>query len=128
MAPYVPDEGNDPHPYYEYLTPRCSPLFTGNANERYVEAITDERFELGVKVAATFDFKKYTHLEITYSIDGGANRMTGHMENPKGALTELHDAVASSISQVGERLEETGFCFGEVKASEYVINSLQNAH
>lgn len=52
--------------------PRSSPLYTGHENERYIEAINDERFVVAVRLDPAFDFKKYTQARAYLDIDEGS--------------------------------------------------------
>ncbi|KAI7320046.1 hypothetical protein KC315_g9561 [Hortaea werneckii] len=67
IRPYCGDTG-----YREYRAPRSSPLYTGQKNERYIEAANNERFEVFVKLDQSFDFKKCTQARASLDIDGGS--------------------------------------------------------
>ncbi|KAI7490553.1 hypothetical protein KC357_g1932 [Hortaea werneckii] len=66
IRPYCGDTG-----YREYRAPRSSPLYTGQTNERYIEAVNNERFAVFVKLDQSFDFKKCTQARASLDIDGG---------------------------------------------------------
>ncbi|KAK5122856.1 hypothetical protein LTR85_003771 [Meristemomyces frigidus] len=103
---------------HEYLAPESSPLFTGMANERYIEALTDQRFEVGVVLPVSFDFKKNTHVQVSYTIDGEASGVE-HVEKPNRRRKEVRDSAASYVGLVDRKWKEIGFSFGELKAVEH---------
>lgn len=112
VAPYHPEDAL--WPYQEYLVPRHSPCFTGEANERYIEAVTDERFQMEVSIPSGFDFKDATHLQITYNIDRGVFKLAEHLQKPVAPNTSLQDSAASYVRRVDGKAVATGFKFGKL--------------
>ena len=43
----------------------------GKNHEAYIEVTTGERYRIVTRLDKKFDFKKYSHVEVEYSIDGG---------------------------------------------------------
>lgn len=60
---------SDGEPYTEYAVPATARNYTANPNERYIEAVTDERFEINVALMPGFDFMNSPQLRITYWLD-----------------------------------------------------------
>ncbi|KAK4550811.1 hypothetical protein LTR36_000391 [Oleoguttula mirabilis] len=108
---------DDPEHYYVYLVPRCSQLFTGNPNERFIEAVTDEQFEIGTVIPAKFDFFHYTHIQTTIRIDGGGIDSIGHVEKIRNRPLSMVSYTA--LGRVGGRWERNGFAFGETIAVKH---------
>lgn len=57
--------------YKEYEASASSPLYNGATNERYIEAVTSERFAMGVRIHPGFDFQTHPNAEVEYDIDDG---------------------------------------------------------
>ncbi|KAI6889355.1 hypothetical protein KC360_g4443 [Hortaea werneckii] len=81
----------------EYEAPRSSPLYTGQKNERYIEAVNDERFEMFARLDPAFDFKKYAEVNICMTIDGGGISCNSFLAKPKrnGELSQVLDGAFS---------------------------------
>lgn len=52
---------SDGEPYTEYAVPATARNYTASPNERYIEAVTDERFEINVALMPGVDFMKSPH-------------------------------------------------------------------
>ncbi|RMY39208.1 hypothetical protein D0865_12885 [Hortaea werneckii] len=103
--------------YREYRAPRSSPLYTGQKNERYIEAVNDERFEVVVKLEPAFDFKMYTGVKVCTNIDGGGISCHTILANPKRKV-ESRIVLRECFSYEGHEWQCVGFCFREAKALE----------
>lgn len=114
VRPYHPTKTTEP--YYEYLAPPQSPLYTGNANERYIEAVTNEQFEVYAEIPKTFDFGRSTHVEIEYVIDGGA-AYGSHYEKLKYSGKKIKDWHNKMCRRTGNEWEDVGFVFAATKCS-----------
>lgn len=58
---------------YEEYTPSIGSLrYTGNASESYIEAETDERFKVMVKLLPRFKFMGSPKVQVEYFIDRGS--------------------------------------------------------
>lgn len=104
--------------YREYRAPRSSPLYTGQKNERYIEAVNDERFEVVVKLEPAFDFKMYTGVKVCTNIDGGGISCHTILANPKRKV-ESRIVLRECFSYEGHEWQCVGFCFREAKACMY---------
>ncbi|RMZ27123.1 hypothetical protein D0859_08809, partial [Hortaea werneckii] len=103
--------------YREYRAPRSSPLYTGEKNERFIEAVNDERFEVVVKLDPAFDFKKYTQVRAYLDIDGGTIGCFDTLVKPE-QRAEISTLLASSMSCEDGEWECVGFSFQELEGSE----------
>ncbi|KAK3649271.1 hypothetical protein LTR56_006172 [Elasticomyces elasticus] len=121
IKPYGKGDGRA-MPYRGYRTPKESPLYTGAENECYISAVTNERFIMRVNIPKTFDFKKSTHVQISYLIDGGTAgggvSITEHLEKPPPPGEALQDTTSEFTAVVDGKWRGVGFAFEELSASE----------
>lgn len=110
--------------YKEYKASSESPFYTGNSNECYIEAITGERFQIGV-VVPKFNFKGYSHIEVTWDIDGGSVDCSSHFEKPRKRNVVLEPMFDEYIGKVAGETRSIGLSFGEVQRSKYSLPSLE---
>ncbi|KAI7157842.1 hypothetical protein KC349_g5311 [Hortaea werneckii] len=103
--------------YREYQAPKSSPFYTGHENERYIEAVSGERFEVFVKLDKSFDFKNYTQARADLNIDGGSIDCYEILAKPK-RRTELITLLHNSLSCDGDEWKCVGFCFRELSMLE----------
>jgi hypothetical protein len=83
VAPFQSQSDMPDVHYEEYQATPDSPLYTGNPNERYIEAITGQRFELGVIIPPAFDWKKNRFMEANFCLDDGAVEVTNNEAKPR---------------------------------------------
>ena len=116
---YIRPYGTDDQ-YTEYEAPRGSPLYTGNLRERYIEAITDERFEMVVILRPEFSFKGKTHACIEYDIDKGTIVMEEYIEwLDKEHGRPITDVASHVTTRWKGDWKNVGFTFGEVCRSKF---------
>jgi hypothetical protein len=72
--------------YPEHVVPTSSSVFTGDANEAYIEAVDGERFIVVVDLLNDFDIKGGSHLRIQY-----------HMEQARGKTSRALYACLPSL-------------------------------
>ena len=100
--------------YPEYEASRRSPLYTGKPRERFIEAVTDEQFEIVTVLHPEFDFKGKTHVEVAKSIDT-EKEFVSYVEAPSGARRmPLENLGSRVIERVGEQWKTTSFVFAEL--------------
>lgn len=58
--------------YPEYTVPKTSKVYSGNPNERYIEAVSGERFFVVVRLLHEFNFKGAPKVCVVYTVDKGA--------------------------------------------------------
>lgn len=102
--------------YTEYEVPRGSPLYTGNKRERYIEAKTNERYEVVVLLHPEFNFKNKPAVNIRKFIDGGA-LFEGNalIEEDREPGEPLEDVTRSSTVWVDGNWKSYGFVFDELR-------------
>ncbi|KAI6861247.1 hypothetical protein KC338_g6677 [Hortaea werneckii] len=102
--------------YREYQAPRSS-LCPGRENERYIEAVNEERFEVVVRLCPGFDFKEYNMAKVSLSIDGGCISSSGDFAKPK-----QRDCVSKVCKEIATcedgKWRCVGFSFRELQALE----------
>ncbi|KAK5122858.1 hypothetical protein LTR85_003773 [Meristemomyces frigidus] len=101
-------------PYQEYKAKSTSPLYAGDRNEAFIEAVDNERYVVEVIVHPLFQWKKARHLSIRYKFDGGIISRWVTLEKPKDA-ERLIDRALTFIDYVGGVHRECGFTFGPVR-------------
>ena len=101
-------------PYQEYKATRASPLYVPRKNVRFIEAVTNERFEIGVIVPNTFRFGYYPHLQIAYDIDGGVAQFYNYIDKAdKQAGRPMTDCLDHAHRYIDGKWEEVGYTFGQ---------------
>lgn len=111
--------------YREYEAPRSSPLYTGYGNERYIEAVSGERFAVFVKLDQSFDFKNYTQARVSIAIDGASIGCEDFLAKPK-ARQEVIKVFENSLTCCDGRWECVGFQFQELRARTYSSSNFVN--
>ncbi|KAK5739865.1 hypothetical protein LTR17_004961 [Elasticomyces elasticus] len=111
-----------PKRYTEYRAPRESPLYTDDASDCYIAAVTDERFVVDINIPASFDFKKYTDLELECCIDGGADHGGADTATfcPKSSFRgqKIQHCFDSVVVQQGGEWKDVGFSFKALGIAE----------
>lgn len=69
---FVATFGSDEQ-YDEHLAPRNSPLYNGKPNERFIQAITNERFQVRVRIPEGFKFGSSDWATVRCHIDGSTS-------------------------------------------------------
>ncbi|RMX98929.1 hypothetical protein D0868_09817, partial [Hortaea werneckii] len=103
--------------YREYKAPRSSPLYTGDENKRYIEAVNNEQFEVCVMLDRWFDFKTCDQARVVLSMDGGSFAVQCILAKPKRPA-EASALIRDSLTCHAGKWECVGFCFRELKTLE----------
>ena len=111
-----PYKGSDA--YTEYSAPLDSPFYTGDTNARYIEAITDKRFEMVVRLRPNFDFKGHSHVRILWDIDGTI--AVSQVFKKPGKAMMLETINKRSWQKVGDQVRRFGFTFGEIRSGKLI--------
>lgn len=102
--------------YQEHIVPPESALFTGDANERYIEAVTDERFVVCARVMEDFDFKGAPAVRLILDLDRGSIRVCHTFErDAQGSRT--HRFETKEFFHEGE-WKCCGYTFGGIALGE----------
>ncbi|KAK3619371.1 hypothetical protein LTR56_024054 [Elasticomyces elasticus] len=108
--------------YTEYRAPRESPLYNDDASDCYITAVTDERFVVDLNIPTSFDFKKYTHLELECCIDGGQENggaeATTYYSKSSFRGKKIHCCFDSVVIQQGGEWQDVGFSFKALSIAE----------
>jgi hypothetical protein len=64
----------------DLVVPHTSPSYNGNPNGVYIEVDDDIRFAIVVDLCEHFDFKGFTHLRISYELDGSTGTSVHYLE------------------------------------------------
>lgn len=104
--------------YREREAPRSSPLYTGFKNERYIEAVNDERFEVVVTLDSAFDFKNYTQASVDLVIDGGSISCYDVLAKPE-RRAEVSTVFYENLTRANGEWKCVGFFFRELKTGMY---------
>jgi len=106
--------------YPEHTIPDTSPVFSGNANEVYIEAVDGERFIIVVDLLEDFDAKGSKRLKTEYIIDGGGS--TGNSSYPelakrtrKRARLQGREVVENEVKKIDGRWVDCGYTFAQLK-------------
>lgn len=120
IRPYREDIVDSKEQYAEYEAPRGTPFYTGNPRERYIEAVTDERYEIVTILHPTFVFKGNQCVKIQQSLDDSLYAscyLKAQDKRPKTAMTDIANEVPALIDG---KWQSVGFSFGSVCPSEHV--------
>lgn len=109
--------------YREYKAPRSSPLYTGDENKRYIEAVNNERFEVCVMLDRWFDFKTCDQARVVLSMDGGSFAVQCILAKPKRPA-EASALIRDSLTCHAGKWECVGFCFRELKTRKSSSSNL----
>ncbi|KAI7385187.1 hypothetical protein KC336_g18024 [Hortaea werneckii] len=119
VRPYDSDTG-----YREYRAPRSFPLYTGQKNERYIEAVSNEQFEVVVILSSTFDFKKYTQARVSLEVDGGSISCFSILVKPERSEA-IDTRLGISVRCEDGKWECVGFCFRELEIMEDIQSTVE---
>lgn len=102
--------------YPEHAVPTTSPVFPGNSNEVYIEAVDGERFVIVVDLLKGFDTKGSKMLKINHTIEGGGNgQHMSYSELAKRARRrpslQGRDVAASEVKKIDGRWVKCGYTF-----------------
>lgn len=106
----------DDRRFKEYRVPITSDKYRADPNEVYIEAVTNERFVVNVRLLRGFDWKGFPNVRITYDIDG--NSYVGFLyKNPSNVAQEdrRRDQLAEVDQNVGGSKVVCGLAFGELE-------------
>lgn len=95
-------------------------MYTGTARERFIEAITDERYEIVTILHPEFTFKGKQCVKILQDIDGTLrvrSYLNAEQRQPK---TDMTDVLKSVRSMATGTFQSIGLSFGAISPSEHV--------
>lgn len=120
IRPYREDDSDSEGQYAEYEAPRGTPLYTGNARERFIEAVTNERYEIVTILHPAFTFKGCHCVKVYKNIDGSLNPRAYLEARRRGSKTAMTNCSKSARTLVDGVWKEVGYSFGLVSPSEHV--------
>jgi hypothetical protein len=111
--------------YNEYTAPPGTMNYTGDPNEKYTEATTDERFRIVVKLLRGFKFMGSPKVRVEFYVDqGGAiwdtlskNKSPFASQSDRSHRETSLDVVEQFID--GQHMD-CGLTFGELKTGSYL--------
>lgn len=112
--------------YNEFTALPGTPKYTGDPNEKYIEATTDERFRIVVKLRRGFDFMGSPMVRVEYFVDQG-NFIWETLSRYKSPFAlpsdQSHrDASLEMIQQfIDGQYMDCGLTFGELKTGWYPL-------
>jgi hypothetical protein len=111
--------------YNEFTAPPGTPKYTSDPNEKYIEAITDERFRIVVKLLRGFDFMGSPKVNVTYYVDQGKIVCSTLSKNKSSSAPPSDQSYRESslgkIRQfIGDQYMDCGLTFGELKSGSYL--------
>jgi len=112
--------------YNEFTAPPGTPKYTGDPNEKYIEATTDERFRIVVKLRRGFDFMGSPKVRVEYFVDQG-NFLWETLSRYKSpfALPSDRSHREASLEMIQQFIDgkymDCGLTFGELKTGWYPL-------
>lgn len=107
--------------YREYTIPPYPSLPPRRQNICYIEALTDERYEIAVSIPHSFDSKGQSALQVTVHIDGlRVEQYQIRMDKP-GEGKGLHETWLG-VGYFEGYMKHFGFSFGKVKLGGFCIS------
>lgn len=106
----------DDRRFKEYRVPITSDKYRADPNEVYIEAVTNERFEVNVRLLRGFDWKGFPNVRITYDID--RTSYVGFLyKNSSNVAREdrRRDQLGEVDQTIGGRTVVCGLAFGELE-------------
>ena len=123
---YLQPHGTDLQ-YTEHEAPRGSPIYTGNARERCIEAITGQRFVMVVELPPEFSFKGSSHIQMTYDVGDGKHGFKRCCASEEIILGKSFKDIASTCRVLSNGTwqdagvwQEIGFVFGELTPNNII--------
>lgn len=111
--------------YNEFIAPSGTPKYTGDPNEKYIEATTNERFRIVVKLLRSFNFMGSPKVRVTYSLDQG-NSSSRTLSKNKSQSASASDrshretGLRKRRQFIGGKCMDCGLTFGELKPGSYI--------
>lgn len=111
--------------YNEFTAPPGTPNYTGDPNEKYIEATTVERLQIVVKLLRGFDFMGSPRVRVNYHVDQGKPAVHTLSKN-KGQSASPPDRShrERSLGVIRKFIEgqymTCGLTFGELKSGLYL--------
>lgn len=110
--------------YTEFTAPPGTPKYTGDPNEKYIEATTDERFRIVVKLRRGFDFMGSPKVRVEYFVDQGnffISTLSKNKSQSASPSDRSHRETGVSVIRqfIDGRYMDCGLTFGELKSGSY---------
>ena len=112
--------------YTEYTAPPGTPKYTGDPNERYIEATTDERFRIVVRLLRGFKFMGSPKVRIEFYVDqGGCIWDTLSKNKSQFASPSDRSHRETNLDMVEQFIDgqhmDCGLTFGELRPGSYLL-------
>lgn len=110
--------------YQEFTAPPGTPKYTGDPNEKYIEATTNERFRVVVKLLRGFDFMGSPKVRVEYFVDqGGFIWETLSKSKRQSASPSDRSHWEASLCVIERFIDgqymDCGLTFGELKTGSW---------
>jgi hypothetical protein len=106
----------------DLVVPHTSPSYNGNPNGVYIEVDDDIRFAIVVDLCKHLDFKGFTHLRISYELDGSTGTSVHYLElkdfkreKPVGYPIKGRYTLSTVPRKVNGKWTECAFSFGALQ-------------
>lgn len=116
--------------YPEYIAPPGTAKYTGNPKERYIEAKTDERFKVVLKLKRGFNFMGHPKVRARYHVERGSGwRQTLSKRRSEGVPSTDRSHREKELSAVRQFIDgqymDCGLTFGELKSGVSIPSKSQ---
>ena len=111
--------------YHDWQAPVDTPLHSGDKNQCYIEAVTDERFVVQVVLPTKFDFKRAPEVKITMDIDNGTVSIFSLVKDTQPWTEPTVTRLRQSRKRIGNECKLVSFTFGQLNlGTEHVSSHL----
>jgi hypothetical protein len=112
--------------YNEFTAPPGTLKYTGDPNEKYIQATTDERFRIVVKLLRGFKFMGSPKVRVEFYVDqGGAiwDTLSKNKSPFASPSDRSHREVSLDMIQqfIDGQHMDCGLTFGELKPGLYIL-------
>ena len=109
----------------EFTAPPGTPKYTDGPNEKYIEATTDERFRIVVKLLRGFNFMGSPKVRVTCSLDQGkssSHTLSKNKSQSASSSDRSHreTGLRKRRQFIDGRYMDCGLTFGELKPGSYI--------
>ena len=102
--------------YWEFKAPPNLSSPNISQNERYIGAVTGERFAITVILHPDFDFKGHSHVKVKTEIDGGSLFYSDCLKKQRGKGRTYRLDSSSMTYWQNRELKADGFVFGALQS------------
>lgn len=111
--------------YEGFTAPPGTPGYTGDANEKYIEATTDGRFRIVVKLRRGFDFMGSPRVRVNYYVDQGTptvHTLSKNRSQSASPSDRSHRERSLGVIRkfINGQYMNCGLTFGELKSGSYL--------